>query len=82
MVLVLVLVLVVVLVLVLGLNRPQLTTGPAPTALRTTGVSCPAHQHPTVQEHFSVVLANELEDGDLVVLGELVFRGELSNSLI
>lgn len=40
--------------------------------LSTAGVSCPAYQHLAVEEYLLVVLADELEDWDLVVLRELV----------
>lgn len=59
-------------VLHLRFTGPNLSADASLTMLSAVGVSCAAHQHLAVEEHLSVVLANELEDGDLVVLGELV----------
>lgn len=59
-------------VLLLRFAGPNLSADTSSTMLSTTGVSRPTYQHLAVEEHLSVVLADELEDWDLVVLGELI----------
>lgn len=41
-----------------------------------------AAEFPSVFPTHSVVLANELEDGDLVVFGELVFSRKLTHCFV
>lgn len=62
-------------VLLLVLVSPEMSPQALSAALCTARfpLFLPTHQHMAMQEYLSIILANELEDRDLVVFGKLIF---------